>query len=152
MAPDPLLRDILKGNVALDSFDWIRIDRDPTVQPSLEANGDKMMLLRLGAPGQERPALIDGQAPDMWLKVGGKRCGSGSARTMVFDAAALMSDDSRFMSQQPGAVISPGTPPGVAMDQRSSPVCRRPEQVMRLGVAGPGEQRQHTVPANLGAP
>ncbi|HAK35017.1 MAG TPA: ureidoglycolate lyase, partial [Pantoea sp.] len=50
---------------------------------------------------------------------------------------------SRFMSLQPGDVISTGTPPGVGMGQKP-PVYLRPGQEIRLGIAGLGEQRQIT--------
>jgi 2,4-diketo-3-deoxy-L-fuconate hydrolase len=64
---------------------------------------------------------------------------------MVFGVAHLVSYLSRFMSLQPGDIISTGTPPGVGLGQKP-PVYLRPGQVMRLGVAGLGEQRQQVVP------
>jgi 2,4-diketo-3-deoxy-L-fuconate hydrolase len=48
------------------------------------------------------------------------------------------------MSLQPGDLISTGTPPGVGMGQKP-PRYLSPGQVMRLGIAGLGEQRQRTV-------
>ena len=77
----------------------------------------------------------------MWLKVNGHTYQYGSTRTMVFGVAHLVSYVSRFMSLQPGDVISTGTPPGVGMGQKP-PKYLRPGDVIELGIEGLGEQRQ----------
>ncbi len=87
----------------------------------------------------------DPQNLHLWLEVDGHRFQNGSTSTMVFGVAHLVSYLSRFMSLQPGDIISTGTPPGVGLGQKP-PVYLRPGQVMRLGVAGLGEQRQQVVP------
>ena len=51
----------------------------------------------------------------MWLEVNGKRYQNGSSSTMVFKVPQIVAYLSRFMSLQPGDVISTGTPPGVGM-------------------------------------
>ena len=94
-----------------------------------------------------RDEIADPQALDMWLEVDGKRYQYGNTRTMIFDVATLVSYISQFMSLQPGDVISTGTPPGVGMGQKPNPVFLHAGQVMRLGIAGLGEQRQRTVDA-----
>ncbi len=58
----------------------------------------------------------------------------------------LISYISRFMSLQPGDIISTGTPPGVGLGQKP-PVFLCAGQEMRLGIAGLGEQRQRVVAA-----
>ena len=80
----------------------------------------------------------------MWLEVDGKRYQDGSTRTMVYQVPYLISYLSRFMSLQPGDVISTGTPPGVGMGQQPQ-VYLRPGQIMRLGIDGLGEQQQRVV-------
>jgi ureidoglycolate lyase/2,4-diketo-3-deoxy-L-fuconate hydrolase len=95
-----------------------------------------------------RDEIPDVQALDMWLDVDGRRFQTGNTRTMVFDVATLVSYISQFMSLQPGDIISTGTPPGVGMGQKP-PVYLRPGQVMRLGIAGLGEQQQRTVAARM---
>jgi 2,4-diketo-3-deoxy-L-fuconate hydrolase len=80
----------------------------------------------------------------MWLEVDGKRYQNGSTSTMIFNVPQIVSYLSRFMSLQPGDVISTGTPPGVGMGQKPHPVYLRPGQTMRLGIEGLGEQRQQT--------
>jgi 2-keto-4-pentenoate hydratase/2-oxohepta-3-ene-1,7-dioic acid hydratase in catechol pathway len=86
----------------------------------------------------------DWQALDMWLDVDGHRYQNGSTKTMAFGVPYLISYLSRFMSLQPGDVISTGTPPGVGLGQKP-PVYLRAGQQMRLGITGLGEQHQHVV-------
>ncbi|WP_104203692.1 fumarylacetoacetate hydrolase family protein [Billgrantia saliphila] len=80
----------------------------------------------------------------MWLEVDEHRYQDGSTRTMVYRIPYLISYLSRFMSLQPGDVISTGTPPGVGMGQKP-PVYLKPGQCMRLGIEGLGEQQQTVV-------
>ena len=82
----------------------------------------------------------------MWLDVDGKRYQNGSTSTMVYKVPFLISYLSRFMSLQPGDVISTGTPPGVGLGQKP-PVFLRAGQVMHLGIEGLGTQTQTTVQA-----
>ena len=88
-----------------------------------------------------RDEIADPQNLDMWLEVNGHRYQNGSTRTMVFGVATLVSYISQFMTLQPGDVISTGTPPGVGLGQKP-PVYLKAGDVMRLGIAGLGEQRQ----------
>ncbi|MBW6391969.1 ureidoglycolate lyase [Billgrantia antri] len=80
----------------------------------------------------------------MWLEVDGHRYQDGSTRTMVYRIPFLVSYLSRFMTLEPGDVISTGTPPGVGMGQKP-PVYLKSGQQMRLGVEGLGTQTQHVV-------
>ncbi|MGO2459056.1 MAG: fumarylacetoacetate hydrolase family protein, partial [Ewingella sp.] len=75
-----------------------------------------------------------------------KRYQNGNTRTMIFKVPKIVSYLSRFMSLQPGDIISTGTPPGVGLGQKP-PVYLRAGQVMHLGIEGLGEQRQKTVQA-----
>ncbi|AXY41565.1 fumarylacetoacetate hydrolase family protein [Halomonas sp. JS92-SW72] len=88
--------------------------------------------------------IADPHELDMWLEVDGHRYQDGNTRTMVYRIPFLISYLSRFMSLQPGDVISTGTPPGVGMGQQP-PTYLRPGQRMRLGIAGLGEQHQAVV-------
>ena len=85
--------------------------------------------------------VSDWNGLDMWLEVDGHRYQSGSTKTMVFGVPFLVSYLSRFMTLHPGDVISTGTPPGVGHGQKP-PVYLREGNVVRLSVAGLGEQRQ----------
>ncbi|WP_306141771.1 fumarylacetoacetate hydrolase family protein [Roseibium sp. MMSF_3412] len=78
----------------------------------------------------------------MWLEVDGHRYQNGSTSTMVYKVPHLISYCSRFMSLQPGDVISTGTPPGVGMGQKP-PVYLKGGEVMRLGIEKLGTQTQN---------
>ena len=84
----------------------------------------------------------DPQDLALWLDVNGHRWQNGSTRTMIFGVAEIVSYLSRFMTLQPGDVITTGTPPGVGMGAKPAPVFLRPGDVMRLGIAKLGEQQQ----------
>lgn len=84
---------------------------------------------------------------DLWLEVDGRRFQNGNTRHMIFNVPTLVSYLSRFMSLQPGDVISTGTPPGVGMGIRPDPIFLKPGQEMRLGIQGLGVQTQRTVAA-----
>lgn len=90
----------------------------------------------------------DPQALNLWLEVDGHMYQNGSTGTMVFGVAHLVSYLSRFMSLQPGDIISTGTPPGVGHGQKP-PIYLRSGNVMRLGIEGLGEQRQTLVPCQF---
>lgn len=85
--------------------------------------------------------IADPQSLPMWLEVNGHRYQNGNSKTMVFGVAEIVSYLSRFMSLQPGDVISTGTPPGVGLGQKP-PVYLKPGDLVRLGIEGLGEQRQ----------
>ena len=69
----------------------------------------------------------------LWLDVDGTRYQNGSTKTMIFGVAYLVSYLSRFMSLQPGDIITTGTPPGVGHGQKP-PVYLRAGNEIRLGV------------------
>ncbi|MET0167064.1 MAG: fumarylacetoacetate hydrolase family protein, partial [Vicinamibacterales bacterium] len=83
----------------------------------------------------------DPQNLDLWLEVDGRSYQRGSTRHMIFSVARLVSYISRFMSLQPGDIISTGTPPGIGMGQHP-PVFLRPGNRVRLGIHTLGEQSQ----------
>jgi len=91
-----------------------------------------------------RDEVRDPQNLDMWLDVNGQRQQTGNTRTMVFGVAHLVHYVSQFMTLMPGDVITTGTPPGVGMG-KNPPTYLKPGDVMTLGVAGLGEQRQKVV-------
>ena len=74
----------------------------------------------------------------------GHRDQDGKTRTMIFDVKTIVSCVSRHMALMPGDVIPTGTPPGVGAGQNPQ-VFLRLGNIMRLGIAGLGEQRQEVV-------
>jgi 2-keto-4-pentenoate hydratase/2-oxohepta-3-ene-1,7-dioic acid hydratase in catechol pathway len=81
----------------------------------------------------------------LWLEVDGHRYQNGSTRTMIFPVARLVSYLSQFMTLHPGDMITTGTPSGVGMAQKPTPIFLRPGQTVRLAVEGLGEQQQRIV-------
>lgn len=94
-----------------------------------------------------RDEIADPQNLPMWLEVDGHRYQEGSTGTMVYGVQFLVHYISQFMSLQAGDIISTGTPPGVGMGIKPSPIFLRAGQTMRLGIDGLGEQQQKTVAA-----
>lgn len=92
-----------------------------------------------------RDEIPDPQALSMWLEVDGKKFQNGSTSTMIFGVAELISYCSRFMTLEPGDILSTGTPPGVGMGIKPAPIFLRAGQVMTLGIDGLGEQNQLAV-------
>ena len=82
----------------------------------------------------------------LWLEVNGERAQDGSTRTMIFPVPYLVSFVSRFMSLQPGDIITTGTPPGVGHG-RSPPAYLNPGDIVTLSVEGLGAQRQEVLAA-----
>ena len=93
-----------------------------------------------------RDEVPDPQALELWLDVNGVRCQTGSTATMVYGVAFLVHYLSQFMTLEPGDIITTGTPPGVGMGMKP-PKFLRPGDVIELGIAGLGTQRQGVVAA-----
>ncbi len=94
-----------------------------------------MKLLRYGPTGREQPGILDSRGQiralaagpwlvtrdgvgevqnlGMWLDVNGQRMQTGNTKTMIFGVATLVSYISRFLTLEPGDIITTGTPPGV---------------------------------------
>ena len=89
--------------------------------------------------------IKDPQNLGMWLDVNGVRKQIGSTRTMIFGAADLVADVSRYMTLLPGDVITTGTPPGVGMGMKPNPEYLKAGDVVTLGIDGLGEQRQKVI-------
>lgn len=87
----------------------------------------------------------DPQALDCWLDLNGERMQTGNTRTMIFTCAHLVSYVSRFMTLLPGDLITTGTPPGVGMGKKPTPIFLKPGDVMTLGIEKLGSQRQDVV-------
>ncbi len=95
-----------------------------------------------------RDEIPDPHGLNLWLEVDGHRYQQGNTRTLIFNVPYLIAYLSRCMSLQPGDVISTGTPPGVGLGIKPTPVFLRAGQTIRLGIDGLGEQRQMTVQAD----
>jgi len=88
----------------------------------------------------------DPQNLDMWLEVNGRRMQAGNTRTMIFGIAELVSYLSRFMTLDPGDLITTGTPPGVGLGQKPDAIYLKVGDEVRLGIEKLGTQHQVLVP------
>ncbi len=84
----------------------------------------------------------DPQNLGLWLDLNGRRFQTGNTKTMIFGVAQIVSYLSRFMTLEPGDLITTGTPPGVGMGVKPVPVFLKPGDVMTLGIDGLGQQQQ----------
>ena len=82
----------------------------------------------------------------IWLEIDGKRYQNGSTSTMVFKVPHLIAYCSRYMSLQPGDIISTGTPPGVGLGF-NPPIYLKGGEEMKLGIDKLGVQCQRVVKA-----
>jgi 2,4-diketo-3-deoxy-L-fuconate hydrolase len=82
----------------------------------------------------------------LWLEVNGRRFQNGSTATMIFKPAFLLAYLSRFMSLQPGDIVTTGTPAGVGAGQRPQ-VFLKAGDTVELEVEKLGRQRQRVVEA-----
>ena len=81
----------------------------------------------------------------MWLNVNGEKRQQGSTKTMIFGPAHIVWYCSQFMVMEPGDIIITGTPPGVALGMKPEPKFLKAGDVVKLGIAGLGEQKQKIV-------
>ena len=89
--------------------------------------------------------IPDPQNLAMFTDVDGVRQQDGNTRTMIFGVRQLIAYVSQCITLHPGDVIFTGTPPGVGLGKKPTPVFLKPGQTVRLGIAGLGEQVQRTV-------
>ncbi len=92
-----------------------------------------------------RDEVGDVQNLGMWLDVNGQRMQTGSTRTMIFGVAMLVSYISRFLTLEPGDIITTGTPPGVGAGKKPQPIFLKAGDSVRLGIEKLGEQQQQVI-------
>jgi 2-keto-4-pentenoate hydratase/2-oxohepta-3-ene-1,7-dioic acid hydratase in catechol pathway len=92
--------------------------------------------------------IADPQALDLWTTVNGERRQQGSTRDMVFPVRQLVSYVSRFMSLQPGDLLSTGTPAGVGHGARP-PRYLDDGDAVAMGIDGLGTQQHRVVARRL---
>ncbi len=91
--------------------------------------------------------IADPQNLKMWLDVDGQRMQDGSTRTMIFGVKQIVSYVSHFITLHAGDVIATGTPPGVGLGKKPTPVFLKLGQTMHLGIEGLGDQSQTVIAA-----
>tara|TARA_Y100001970_G_scaffold281985_1_gene393890 strand:- start:4913 stop:5755 length:843 start_codon:yes stop_codon:yes gene_type:complete len=78
------------------------------------------------------------------LDINGKRMQTGNSKTMIFNVYYLVSYLSKFMSLQPGDIITTGTPPGVGMGMKPQVFLKEGDNI-RLSIDNLGEQNSKVV-------
>ena len=80
----------------------------------------------------------------MSLDVNGQRMQTGNTNTMIFNVNVIVSYLSKFMSLQPGDIITTGTPPGVGIGMKPQQFLKAGD-TMRLSIENLGEQNSKVV-------
>jgi len=86
--------------------------------------------------------IPDPQVLPMSLDVNGVRRQTGTTKTMIFNVKHLVWYLSQFFVLEAGDVITTGTPPGVGLGQKPTPIYLKENDVMELSIEGLGKQRQ----------
>ena len=81
---------------------------------------------------------------NMSLDLNGKRMQTGNTNTMIFNVNVIVSYVSKFMSLQPGDIITTGTPPGVGMGMKPQLFLKSGDK-LRLSIDNLGEQNSKVV-------
>ena len=89
-----------------------------------------------------RDEVEDPQNLNMSLDVNGKRMQTGNTATMIFTVAEIIEHLSQLFTLHPGDVITTGTPPGVGLGIKPTPIFLKKGDVMELSIEGLGQQRQ----------
>jgi 2-keto-4-pentenoate hydratase/2-oxohepta-3-ene-1,7-dioic acid hydratase in catechol pathway len=89
--------------------------------------------------------IKDPQNLEMSLSVNGAPRQNGSTKTMIFSVAQVISYTSKIMTLMPGDVFPTGTPPGVGLGIKPTPVFLKEGDVMHVAIQGLGEQKQKVV-------
>jgi 2,4-diketo-3-deoxy-L-fuconate hydrolase len=84
--------------------------------------------------------IEDPQSLDLWLEVNGVRRQDGTTRNMIFSVAKLVAYTSGFMTLEPGDILTTGTPKGVGMGIKPTPVFLKAGDRVRLGSSKLGVQ------------
>ena len=80
----------------------------------------------------------------MSLDVNDNRMQNGNTSTMIFNVNVIVSYVSKFMSLQPGDIITTGTPPGVGMGMKPQQFLKAGDK-MKLSIENLGEQNSKVI-------
>ena len=86
----------------------------------------------------DREEIPDPHVLDLKTFVNGKQMQNGNTKTLIFDVRYLISYLSNLTTLSPGDVIATGTPPGVGMGIKPTPIWLQPGDVCRLEITGLG--------------
>ena len=92
-----------------------------------------------------RDEVPDPQNLDMSVTVNGTTMQNGNSRDMIFSVRQIIAHLSELMTLHPGDIIATGTPAGVGMGQKPTPVYLQDGDEIVTTIAGLGSQRQFVV-------
>ena len=81
---------------------------------------------------------------NMSLDLNGIRMQTGNTNTMIFNVDKIVSYVSKFMSLQPGDIITTGTPPGVGMGMKPQQFLKAGD-LIKLNIDNLGEQNSKVI-------
>ena len=81
---------------------------------------------------------------NMSLDLNGIRMQTGNTNTMIFNVDKIVSYVSKFMSLQPGDIVTTGTPPGVGMGMKPQQFLKAGD-VLKLNIDNLGEQNSKVI-------
>ena len=81
---------------------------------------------------------------NMKLDLNGERMQTGNTKTMIFNVDHIVSYVSRYMSLQPGDIITTGTPPGVGMGMKPQKFLKNGDE-LKLSIDELGQQLSKVV-------
>ncbi|MDC3054624.1 fumarylacetoacetate hydrolase family protein [Candidatus Pelagibacter sp.] len=81
---------------------------------------------------------------NMSLDLNGIRMQTGNTNTMIFNVDKIVSYVSKFMSLQPGDIITTGTPPGVGMGMKPQQFLKAGDE-LKLNIDNLGEQNSKVI-------
>ena len=81
---------------------------------------------------------------NMSLDLNGIRMQTGNTNTMIFNVDKIVSYVSKFMSLQPGDIITTGTPPGVGIGMKPQQFLKAGD-VLKLNIDNLGEQNSKVI-------
>ena len=84
---------------------------------------------------------------DLRLSVNGRVRQAGSTADMIFSPTTIVAYVSQFMTLTPGMIISTGTPAGVALGMKPTPVFLAAGDRLELSIPGLGRQVSEVVPS-----
>ena len=88
--------------------------------------------------------ILDVNNLNMSLDLNGIRMQTGNTNTMIFNVDKIVSYVSKFMSLQPGDIITTGTPPGVGMGMKPQQFLKAGD-VLNLNIDNLGEQNSKVI-------
>ncbi|HJQ15865.1 MAG TPA: fumarylacetoacetate hydrolase family protein [Allosphingosinicella sp.] len=93
-----------------------------------------------------RDELGDARGIALKTSVNGRLMQDGTTADMIFGVAEIVACVSQYMTLLPGDIITTGTPAGVGMGMRPSPVFLKENDVLELSGGPLGTQRQRILP------